>query len=346
MTISRDTYSDANHYRRVRFHEDRSLLDCELNEMQAEIAATIASIGNALMPDGLIVSGLVPFVSSNMISITTGYIYINGSVEYVAAADLTFDAGKTTGVDHVYAELMRYAYGLSQDALLGDPRTGLATAEREKWVVTLKATDTTNDAYPALGLNPRHVIPIFDFDRATGVVTRTAGYLHDSPGPIGRTVPNSGRFSTILAGDSTIAGKLVAVSLEVGVSEETNGILTVFGDDETEAGRLELHAGGTATGISAWSLQANATGVLQVNDGTDNVLSVDGTNNRLGVNVAEPTEAVDVSGNLKISGSLLAYSITGVTGTGTPTGGSDGDIRIQADGIYQKRSGTWTLITT
>ena len=34
MSISRDTFDPAKNYKRVRYHQDRDLLDSELNEQQ------------------------------------------------------------------------------------------------------------------------------------------------------------------------------------------------------------------------------------------------------------------------------------------------------------------------
>ena len=34
MTISRNTFDPTNNYKRVHFHEDRDLLDSEVNELQ------------------------------------------------------------------------------------------------------------------------------------------------------------------------------------------------------------------------------------------------------------------------------------------------------------------------
>ena len=34
MSISRDTFDETKNYKRVRYHQDRDLLDSELNEQQ------------------------------------------------------------------------------------------------------------------------------------------------------------------------------------------------------------------------------------------------------------------------------------------------------------------------
>ena len=34
MSISRDTFAPAKNYKRIRYHQDRDLLDSELNEQQ------------------------------------------------------------------------------------------------------------------------------------------------------------------------------------------------------------------------------------------------------------------------------------------------------------------------
>ena len=356
MTISRDTYDSTKQYRAVVFHEDRALLDCELNEMLDLINERISALGYALFKSGMIISGCTTSISSNVLNVASGYLFIDGSVEAVGSAALTFSADKTSGLDYVYAELLKYNVGYSTDDDLYDPRTGLATAEREKWVVSVKQTDTTSDDLPT-GATDRIVVQILSWNRETNAITRIVGYPHDEPGPIGKTTPGTIACTSLSSPEANLnilsaggfsfdSSSASPVTLILGKDSTRSGVLTICGDTADVSGKIELKKGSTATGISTWSIQANATGVLSVNDGTDDVVSVDGGNNRLGVNVEAPTAALDVSGDAKISGSLLVYSITSVTGTGAPTGGSAGDIKIQADGIWQNRAGTWTLITS
>ena len=56
-------------------------------------------------------------------------VYIDGCLERVPGATLTYDPAKTSGADYVYVELLKYNYGYNQDAVLINPATGEPTAE-------------------------------------------------------------------------------------------------------------------------------------------------------------------------------------------------------------------------
>jgi len=60
-------------------------------------------------------------------------------------------------------------------------------------------------------------------------------------------------------------------------------------------------------------LAVTATGVNAINLDS-NTLSVDATNNRIGVGTAAPTEVLDVVGNVKFSGALMPNNLPGTTG--------------------------------
>jgi len=105
--------------------------------------------------------------------------------------DCSYDSATTSGADYVYAELLKYNYGYTQDPSLINPATGEPTAEREKWVLALKTTDTTGLTLPN-NVTERKVVPIYKFDRETGDVTATVQeksnlYLRDLLG----TLPGS-----------------------------------------------------------------------------------------------------------------------------------------------------------
>jgi hypothetical protein len=172
MSISRDTFDPTRNYKRVRFHQDRDLLDSELNELQDIQDLQRRQISDMLFKEGAIVDGLGVTVADNILTIESGHIYIDGRIESASATALTYDSTKSSGADYVYAELIKYNYGYTLDAGLINPATGEPTAEREKWVVQLRATDTTNQTLP-INATERKVVPIYKFDRETGAVTPT-----------------------------------------------------------------------------------------------------------------------------------------------------------------------------
>ncbi|MDM7999861.1 MAG: DUF4815 domain-containing protein, partial [Dehalococcoidia bacterium] len=148
MSISRDTFDPAKNYKRVRYHQDRDLLDSELNEQQDIAIHERRKLADLLFKEGAIIGGLVPQVAGNVVTLSVGVVYIDGHIEQVPGATLTYDPAKTSGVDYVYVELLKYNYTQNQDSELVNPATGEPTAEREKWVLALRERDTSADSLP------------------------------------------------------------------------------------------------------------------------------------------------------------------------------------------------------
>jgi hypothetical protein len=126
-----------------------------------------------------------------VLTVAEGLVYIDGCLERVPGAVLTYDPAKTSGADYVYVELLKYNYGYNQDAVLINPATGEPTAEREKWVLSLKNHDTSGETLPN-NVTQRKVVALHKFDRETGDVTATVReksnlYLQDLLG----TLPGS-----------------------------------------------------------------------------------------------------------------------------------------------------------
>ncbi len=172
MSISRETFDPAKNYKRVRYHQDRDLLDSELNEQQDIINHERKKIADMLFKEGAVISGLGVTVTDNVLTVAEGFVYVEGYIEQVTGAVLTYDPAKTSGADYVYVELLKYNYGYNQDAALINPATGEPTAEREKWVLALKDHDTSGETLPN-NVTERKVVPVYKFDRETGDVTAT-----------------------------------------------------------------------------------------------------------------------------------------------------------------------------
>lgn len=81
-------------------------------------------VTDILFKEGPILSGLDVTVQDNVLTLTPGMVYIDGHVEAVAGATLTYDPATTSGADYVYAELPKYNYGYTQDPSLINPATG------------------------------------------------------------------------------------------------------------------------------------------------------------------------------------------------------------------------------
>ena len=73
-----------------------------------------------------------------------------------------------------------------------------------------------------------------------------------------------------------------------------------------------------------------AQGLSDFASGLGDTLKIDGNNNRVGVNSTSPTEALDVIGNLKVSGSITGDSFTGIDVTSLKDS-AGGTVRVQAN---------------
>ena len=67
MSISRDTFDPAKNYKRVRYHQDRDLLDSELNEAQDIAINERKKVADLLFREGAIIGGLVVKLGSRMV---------------------------------------------------------------------------------------------------------------------------------------------------------------------------------------------------------------------------------------------------------------------------------------
>jgi hypothetical protein len=115
--------------------------------------------------------------------------------------------------------------------------------------------------------------------------------------PISDVLQNIGESSL---GVTRFDGELQADSLSVfgDVDVET------FSANSTSAGVLTASTISTPGTISAMSMSTTGDMTIAGNLSVDtNVIKTDATNNRVGINVTAPTEALDVSGNAKVSGS-------------------------------------------
>ena len=86
MSISRKTFDADKNYKRVNYHQDRDLLDSELNEQQDIFRYEQRKITDTLLQDGAIIRGLEPSIAGNLLTISEGAVYIDGSVESVPGA--------------------------------------------------------------------------------------------------------------------------------------------------------------------------------------------------------------------------------------------------------------------
>ena len=165
MTISRDTFDPEKNYKRLDFHEDRQLLDSELNELQDLQDLERRNIADQVFTDGAILSGFDFTFVNRILNLNEGKVYVEGRVLTVPASSFDFTdptLGDIFGAT-IFLELIISTITLSEDSSLQNPRTGEPTAERRKRDFSLVTQDTTGDPLPA-GAIRRCVISLFPLD--------------------------------------------------------------------------------------------------------------------------------------------------------------------------------------
>ena len=147
-----------------------------------------------------------------------------------------------------------------------------------------------------------------------------------------------------VAGDLAVNGGDITTTSATGNVFETNATTVTLGraattvciaDNATAAQTIDIGTGATGNGLTKTINigTGGATGsTTNVNIGDadggtvsiardlavdTNVLKVDATNNRVGINVTSPTQALDVLGNLLVSGTINAITLASMAGETT-----------------------------
>ena len=118
MSISRDTFDPTKNYKQIRYHQDRDLLDSELNEQQEIINLERKKIADMLFKEGAVISGLGVSVIDNVVTVAEGIVYVDGYQRghYQAGLSSARDAevllGIAGGDDVIRAQLYNNLGGL------------------------------------------------------------------------------------------------------------------------------------------------------------------------------------------------------------------------------------------
>lgn len=168
--------------------------------------------------------------------------------------------------------------------------------------------------------------------------------------PVGSTLDTTTQTPTLVLKQSET--ELNSSNVNVG------GTLAVAGETTLNN---NLSVSGNITGTLNTAAQPNITslGTLTSLSTVNNSLAVDTTNSRIGVRTSLPSEALEVVGNIKLSGTLTAQSVSGtlqtasqpnITGVGTlsslTVNGTGSLSNLQVSGVTTSSSGfSGTLLT-
>jgi hypothetical protein len=95
-----------------------------MNEQQEIINLERRRIADQLFKEGAVLAGCAVSAAANVLTVGAGVVYIDGHVERVPGATLTYDPAKDSGADHVFVELLKYNIGHTMDGGLINPATG------------------------------------------------------------------------------------------------------------------------------------------------------------------------------------------------------------------------------
>lgn len=311
--MSDSTFDVTKNYKRICYREDRDLLNTELNEMQDCASHDRTMIIDRILAPGTILSGLEATAAGNDVTITDGFVYIDGCAVHVPGAVLSFlDPGEHI----IYVDVFKRDVTASEDPTLVNPLTGEPTAEREKWIATLQARDTSDDPLPQ-GARSRSVAPLHIFNRDTGEVKPAAGgsgdggsivsdfASHVGHGGLDRhpgatedlagfmtpeqvsTVADHGTHITSIEGalpNKASVSDVTAVSNSLGVHKSSGDhddrYYTKTGADDRYAPKSHVGSGGTAQHPAATGSTAgfmSAADKTQLGDHQSRITTIEGT---------------------------------------------------------------------
>lgn len=140
-----DRYDATKDWTMLLFNPDRPLQQRELNELQSTLGHYIGALGDSVMRDGDIQSGMGYTQDGNKITVNSGSVYLAGKVRSYSGQTVTL-AG--TGMETVGVKISQSIIKASDDSSLNDPTqdvpsAGSAGADRLKETVVLTVNDST-----------------------------------------------------------------------------------------------------------------------------------------------------------------------------------------------------------
>lgn len=230
------------------------------------------------------------------------------------------------------------------EAVKADPSTGNVTISGDLAVnggdITTSQTTASVFNATATTLNVGQAATTVSIGATTGTATiRNATTAITGAATVGGTLAVTG--NTTLTGDLAVNGGDITTTSGTGNVFETNATTVTLGraattvciaDTATAAQTIDIGTGATVSGSTktiniGTGGAAGSTTNVNIGDadgGTvsiardlavdTNVLKVDATNNRVGINVTSPTQALDVLGNLLVSGTVNTFTLASMAG--------------------------------
>lgn len=186
--------------------------------------------------------------------------------------------------------------------------------------------DTTNNRVGINNITPTETLDVVGNILSTGSVSAStlSGTLSTNSQP---NITSVGTLSSLNVTGAITSGSVSATTLAGTLSSSSQPNITSVGTLSSLAVTGAITAGSVSatsfSGTLSTAAQPNITSVGTLGSLTvtgdvaidSSTLKVDSTNNRVGICNTSPTEALDVTGNIKASGSVTATTISGTLST-------------------------------
>ena len=179
-----DLYDSTKGYERVMFNPDRPLLQSELNSIQSMQENTTKELGNSIMADGDIISGMDWHINGKVLTVDDGKVYIDGKVRTFNQQNITING---TGDEYLSVYVKREIITADDDPDLLDKTSGVASSFS-------KGGDRLKETV-LLGLNTDNGAQIFHFQNGDLFVNPDKpNYTQMEKVLANRTMETSGNF--------------------------------------------------------------------------------------------------------------------------------------------------------
>ena len=254
----------------------------------------------------------------------SAFVEAGGTVPYQASAPSTLTSGDMW-VDSDTKQL--YFYDGTSSVLVGPP-SGTGTSQGFTYDTILDSTDASKNI--TKWYNDGTLVAIVSDETAFTPKVAITGFASVKKGITLTTADTDTKFQGTATDSDALGGVVAANYLRSNVNDTTSGTIAVVTDSGmTVGGDSDLSLTVDSSGVIIANTIADSDITFKANDGgvTTTLMTLDGSESKIGIGTTTPTTKLDVSGTVNATAFTgpLTGAVTGnVTGdvTGTVTGSS------------------------